>query len=496
MTYSLTLGATDAAPVAAPAKYLNRHGLITGATGTGKSVSLMGMAEAFQRLGVPSIVTDIKGDLSGLAAASAATSDNGRNLAPWFPQAADVRLWDVFGEQGEPMRASLSSMGAPLAARALGLSDVQTGVLEVAFAVAEDMEFPLDTLANLRDVVAYCADNRAEIGKQYGLVTPASVAAIGRAVLRLERGGGAEFFSGAPLDIDELLAGRKVNLLDCVRLVREPRLYGAVLLWLLDSLALALPEVGDRELPVLALFLDEAHLIFTDCPADVLRAVEQTVRLIRSKGVGVYFASQSPADVPDGVARQLSLRVQHALRAVTPKDRGLLRAAAESMPAGDGFKVLDMLESLAPGDALVSFMGTDGRPTATRVVHMQLPRCRLSPLSDNERAAMLAVAEPLSKPDYQPLPVAPAPKPGKPAPAPRMFGRALHPLEKAGLAFGFMLCAFPVALGVNAMAIGFPLLGIGACVVGVGLASGLANIALSITRPHRMPKAYTRPPGN
>ena len=487
MTFSLALGASDGAPVTAPGKYLNRHGLIAGATGTGKSVSLMGMAEAFQRLGVPSIVTDIKGDLSGLAAPSTATSDNGRNVLPWHAQAADVRLWDVFGEQGQPLTANLSALGAPLAARALGLSDVQTGVLEVAFAVAADMNFPLDTLANLRDVVAYCADNRADIGKQYGLVTPASVAAIGRAVLRLGRGGGADFFKAHSVPIEQFTTGRAVHLLDCVRLVKEPRLYGAVLLYLLDALSRQLPEVGDRELPVLALFLDEAHLIFSDCPPDVLRAVEQTVRLIRSKGVGVYFASQSPADIPDGVARQLHLRIQHALRAVTPRDRGLLRAAADSMPPGDGFKVADAIEALPPGTALVSYMGADGKPTATRIVQMQLPRCRLSPLSDMERAAVLAVANPLPKPDTQPLPVPPAPAP-KPAPVPP--GRRLHWIEKLGVAAGVGAGLFLGGLGVNAWAIGFPLVGVVFTLGGLGVLAGTSNAAFAKTRPARMPADY------
>lgn len=478
MNYSLPLGATESAPVAAPAKFLNRHGLITGATGTGKSVSLMGMAEAFQRLGVPSIVTDIKGDLSGLAAASTATSDNGRNLTPWHAEAAHVRLWDVFGEQGEPLRASLSGMGAPLAARALGLSDVQTGVLEVAFAVAADLAMPLDTLAQLRDVVAHCSENRATIGARYGLVTPSSVAAIGRAVLRLERGGGAEFFDGRAIDVRQFLAGRTVHLLDCVRLIREPRLYGAVLLWLLDALGRELPEVGDCELPKLALFLDEAHLIFSDCPPDVLRAVEQTVRLIRSKGVGVYFASQSPSDVPDGIARQLSLRIQHALRAVTPKDRGLLRAAADSMPAGDGFKVFDAIETLAPGSALVSFMGADGKPTPTRIVKMQLPRCRLSPLSDSERATVMGVAAPLPKPVTQPLPVAPVPKP-----KPRPVARRLHVLEWAGLGAASVVPLGVLAVGLTAFGIGHPGVGAVLTLTGLGLGAGLYYLAARIIRP-------------
>ncbi|MDX0622867.1 DUF853 family protein [Sinorhizobium medicae] len=490
MTYSLTLGATDSAPVAVPAKFLNRHGLITGATGTGKSVSLMGMAEAFQRLGVPSIVTDVKGDLSGLAAASSATTDKGRNIAPWYPEAAAVRLWDVFATQGEPLRASIADMGAPLAARALGLSDAQCGVLEVAFAVAADEGVPLHTLADLRDVVTHCSDNRATVGTRYGLVTPSSVAGIGRAILRLERGGGAEFFDGRAVDVREFLNGRTVHLLDCVKLIREPRLYGAVLLWLLDALGRVLPEVGDCELPKLALFFDEAHLLFTDCPPDVLRAVEQTVRLIRSKGVGVYFASQSPSDVPDGIARQLSLRVQHALRAVTPRDRGLLRAAADSLPAGVGFKVHEAIGTLPPGDALVTFMGADGKPTATQIVHMQLPRCRLSPLSDTERAALMAVTNPIPKPVTQPLPIAPVKPQPLPTPARPHGGRSLHWLEKVGLGFGLLLALIPLAVGLNAFAIGHPLVGVVACVVGVGLWAGLSNIAMKITRPARMPTGH------
>lgn len=480
MSYSLTLGATDSAPVAAPAKFLNRHGLITGATGTGKSVSLMGMAEAFQRLGVPSIVTDVKGDLSGLGARSTATTDNGRNIQPWHAEAAHVRLWDVFGEQGEPLRASLSGMGAPLAARALGLSDAQTGVLEVAFAVAQDAGLPLDTLADLRAVVAHCSNNRQTIGTQYGLVTPSSVAGIGRAILRLERGGGAEFFDGRAVDVGAFLGGRTVHLLDCVKLVKEPRLYGAVLLWLLDALGRTLPEVGDGELPKLALFLDEAHLLFTDCPPDVLRAVEQTVRLIRSKGVGVYFASQSPSDIPDGVARQLSLRVQHALRAVTPKDRGLLRAAAESMPAGDGFRVIDAIELLPPGTALVSYMGADGRPTPTRIVKMQLPRCRLSPLSDAERAAVRGVSVPSPKPVAQPLPVAPV-KPETPA-RPN-GGRPLHAVEWVGVTFGAVVVLGVLGTAFTAATMGYSQVAAAMGVFGLGVSFWITSAAVRVTRP-------------
>lgn len=489
MTYVLPLGASNGAPVTAPARYLNRHGLIAGATGTGKSVSLMGMAEAFQRLGVPSFVTDIKGDLSGLAAPSTATSDNGRNVLPWHAEAASVTPWDVFGEQGHALRASLADMGAPLAARALGLTDVQTGVLEVAYAVAADQGMPLHTLADLREVVAHCAEHRQDIGARYGLVTPSSVAAIGRAILRLERGGGAEFFSSDPTDIAEFVQGRDIHLLDCVRLMREPRLYGAVLLWLLDSLARILPEVGDRELPRLALFFDEAHLLFTDCPPDVLRSVEQTARLIRSKGVGVYFATQAPADVPDSVSRQLHLRVQHALRAVTPRDRSMVRAAADSLPPGEGFRVADAIEVLPPGSALVSFMGDDGKPTPARIVAMQLPRCRLSPLSDDERRALLAVTTSAPLPDTQPLPVAPVPKPGTPpAPPPcRKVGPLAAPdvLSAIGVLFGYGLALLLAGVAFNAWRIGFP---------GIGAAFAAGALALWSAVTIARHKARTRRP--
>lgn len=466
--FVLPLGASNGAPVTAPARYLNRHGLIAGATGTGKSVSLMGMAEAFQRLGVPSFVTDVKGDLSGLAAPSSASSDSGRNILPWHAEAASVKPWDVFAENGRALRASLADMGAPLAARALGLTDVQTGVLEVAYAVAADQGMPLHTLADLREVIAHCAEHRQDIGARYGLVTPASVAAIGRAILRLERGGGAEFFSSDPTDIAEFTSGRAVHLLDCVRLIREPRLYGAVLLWLLDSLARTLPEVGDRPLPKLALFFDEAHLLFSDCPPDVLRSVEQTVRLIRSKGVGVYFATQAPADVPDSVSRQLHLRIQHALRAVTPRDRSLVRAAADSLPSGEGFRVADVIEALPPGSALVSFMGDDGKPTPARIVAMQLPRCRLAPLSAEERRALLAVTAPAPRPDTQPLPVAPVPKPGRPI-APRPQPHKISVLECVGVWAGYGLALALASVAGNALALGLH-----------GVAAGFAGGALAL----------------
>lgn len=455
----MQLGATKTAPVFVPAKYLNRHGMITGGTGTGKSVSVVGMAEALARIGVPSFITDIKGDLSGMAKPSTATTDKGRNMAPWGAQACRIELWDVYGKQGRPISASLSDIGAPLAAQALGLSDAQAGVLEIVFAVARDQGRPLDTLADLRGLIAYCVEHRREMIARYGLVTQQSAAGIGRSMLQLEQGGGASFFAPNTTDLDQLIGGGGVaHLLDCVELMREPRLYGAVLLWLLDKLGRELPEVGDQDRPVLALFLDEAHLIFSDCPAPVVRAVESTVRLIRSKGVAVFFATQSPADVPDGVARQLHLRVQHALRATTPKDRAMLKNAAESMPPGKGFKVLDVIEGLPPGTALVSYLNDKGLPTATEIVNMALPRCRLSPLTDQERREILGP----EVTDRRPAPPPPRPLDVTERPDDAPAGR--YPM--GARLIGYTIAAGPAFYGFKAMATGWPFLGAGLIITG------------------------------
>lgn len=390
--YQILIGANES-PVFVPAKYLNRHGLIAGATGTGKSVSVMGIAESLSRIGVPSFVTDIKGDLSGIGAPS--TLDGAAQFPGWRPEASPLALYDVYRKRGNRFTTSIHSMGAPLVGRALALTDTQCGVLEIAFAVAEDNELPLNTLADLRSVIAWCAgDGNEGVKARYGLVQPSSVAAIGRAVLRLERAGGAAFFTEESFDVARLMQcdplGRGVvSMLDCVALIREPRLYAAVLLALLDAFAAALPEVGDTDKPRIALIFDEAHLIFDDCPPELLRTIDQTVRLIRSKGVGIFFATQSPSDLPDSVSRQLHLRIQHALRSVTPADASAVRAAALSMPASVDFKAADVIGQLGKGEALVSFMGEDGKLTPCQRVKMALPRCRLSPLSDEERAAIV-----------------------------------------------------------------------------------------------------------
>lgn len=408
MTYSVNIGAASG-PVFIPAKYLNRHGLITGATGTGKSVSVISLAESLTRIGVPVLITDVKGDLSGMAAPS--TSSPPTTAVTWYPEKSDVRFYDVYRQTGHPLQTSVKTLGPAIMARALGLSDVQAGVIEICFAVARDEAMPLDTLDDLRSVASYCAENRETVGRLYGLITPSSVAAIGRSILRLESGGGAAFFSDTLSDIRELLrvnpsGAGLVSMLDCTRLIRDPRLYGAVMLWLLSTLADVLPERGDADKPVFCLFIDEAHLVFKNGSPELIDTVDQTVRLIRSKGVGVFFASQSPCDIPDGIAAMLHLRIQHALRAATPAQRNVIRAAAESLPAPLGFRAIDVISNLKPGTALVSYMDESGMMTPADVVAIALPRCRLSPLSDAERAAHMPVDAPVTPPDM------PAPRVG------------------------------------------------------------------------------------
>lgn len=406
MTYSVNIGAASG-PVFIPAKYLNRHGLITGATGTGKSVSVINLAESLTRIGVPVLITDVKGDLSGMAAPSTASPPT--TAVTWYPESSDVRFYDVYQENGYPLQTSIKTLGPAIMARALGLSDVQAGVLEICFAVARAEAMPLDTLDNLRSVASYCAENRETVGRRYGLVTPSSVAAIGRSILRLESGGGAAFFSDTPSDIRELLrvnppGAGLVSMLDCTRLIRDPRLYGAVMLWLLSTLADVLPERGDADKPVFCLFIDEAHLVFKNGSPELIDTVDQTVRLIRSKGVGVFFASQSPCDIPDGIAAMLHLRIQHALRAATPAQRNVIRAAAESLPCPLGFRAIDVISNLKPGTALVSYMDESGSMTPADVVAISLPRCRLSPLSDTERAAHIPRPATVAPVDDTPAP--------------------------------------------------------------------------------------------
>lgn len=376
----------------------NRHGLVAGATGTGKTVSLRVLAEGFSRLGVPVFVADVKGDLSGLARPggdSERVAARARQLGiALAPEACPTVFLDVFGEGGHPLRTTVSELGPLLLARLLALNETQAGVLQVAFRAADDEGLLLLDLKDLRAMLEHVARNAAAFRARYGNVSGASVGAIQRALLALEAEGAERLFGEPALELADLLrtdlAGRgQVTVLHAERLFRSPRVYAAVLLWLLSELFEELPEVGDPERPRLVLFLDEAHLLFDDAPAELRDRVEQVVRLIRSKGVGVFLVTQNPLDVPDAVLGQLGNRVQHALRAFTPRDQRAVRAAAETFRASPGLDVAAAITELAVGEALVSFLDEHGSPRPVERALVLPPRTRLRPLSAEERAEAL-----------------------------------------------------------------------------------------------------------
>jgi DNA helicase HerA-like ATPase len=387
-----------AAPALLPA-YANRHGCITGATGTGKTISLQLLAEGFSRIGVPVFLADVKGDLSGLAAAGAMGDKLQARLeklglpAPAFA-ACPVTLWDVFGEQGHPVRATVSDMGPLVLGRLLDLNDTQEGILTLAFRVADDNGLLLLDLKDLRAILQFVGENAAQIKLTYGHVSAASIGAIQRALLQIEEQGGARFFGEPMLNVDDLLQtvdGRGViNILAADRLMQSPRLYACFLLWLLAELFERLPEVGDPEQPKLVFFFDEAHLLFTDASAALLEKVELVVRLIRSKGVGVYFVSQNPVDIPDRILGQLGHRLQHALRAFTPRDQKAVRATAETMRPNPGLDIEAAIQQLAVGEALISLLDAEGTPTVTERAWILTPGSRIGPLSPEERQALMA----------------------------------------------------------------------------------------------------------
>jgi uncharacterized protein len=381
-------------------RYANRHGLVAGATGTGKSVSLMLLAEGFSRLGVPCLIADAKGDIAGLAAAG---SPHARidervqriGIEDYAQQGNPVVFWDLWGELGHPVRATISEIGPTLLARMLGLNDTQEGVLNVVFRAADDAGLLLLDLKDLRALLAHVNENRAELSQRYGLVNPASLAAIQRALLRLEAEGAEYFFAEPALQLDDLmrqdLSGRGViNILAAERLILQPRLYSSFLLWLLSELFERLPEVGDTDLPKLVFFFDEAHLLFNDCPPALRQRVEQVVRLIRSKGVGVYFCSQNPDDIPNEILGQLGNRIQHALRAFTPRDQKAVRSAAETFVPNPRLDVVETITTLGVGEALVSTLGERGIPQPVQRTLIAPPRCRMGPLAPEERAAVRA----------------------------------------------------------------------------------------------------------
>ena len=377
----------------------NRHGLITGATGTGKTVTLQSMAERLSFAGVPVFMADVKGDLSGAGAAGVVSPKleariKELGLEGFQPYANPVAFWDVFGAGGIPVRATISDMGPLLLARLLNLNDTQTGVLQLVFKIADDQGLLLLDLKDLRAMVQHVGDNAKEFTTEYGNVSAASIGAIQRGLLTLDEQGGDQFFGEPMLNINDLMKvdenGRGViNILSAEKLVQAPALYSTFLLWLLAELFEQLPEAGDLEKPKLVFFFDEAHLLFTDAPQALTDKVEQVVRLIRSKGVGVFFVTQNPLDVPEKILGQLGNRVQHALRAFTPRDQKAVQAAAQTMRANPKFDAATVITELGVGEALVSFLDEKGRPNVVDRSIIFPPASRLGPLTADERKAMI-----------------------------------------------------------------------------------------------------------
>ncbi|GAB2505303.1 helicase HerA-like domain-containing protein [Arenimonas alkanexedens] len=385
-------------PVHLMGKYGNRHGLVAGATGTGKSVTLMVMAEGFSRLGVPVVMADVKGDIAGLAVAGVPNEKIAARVAQigvegYTTEASPVVFWDLYGKLGHPLRTTVSEVGPALMSRMLELNDTQSGIMDIAFKLADDNGLLLLDLDDLRALLNFVTENKSDISKQYGLVSPQSVAAIQRSLLRLEQDGGKEFFGEPALQLADLMrqdmSGRGViNLLAADQLILRPRLYSSFLLWLLSELFENLPEVGDLAVPKLVFFFDEAHLLFDDCPPALQQRVEQVVRLIRSKGVGVYFCSQNPDDIPDTVLGQLGNRVQHALRAYTPRDQKAVRTAAETFVQNPKLDVAKVIGELGVGEALVSMLLEKGIPMPVERALIAPPRCRMGAITLEERATV------------------------------------------------------------------------------------------------------------
>jgi len=380
-------------------KMTNRHGLIAGATGTGKTVTLQSMAEGFSALGVPVFMADVKGDLSGMSQPGGGNPKVDARvellgLTDYKPQASPVTFWDVFGKKGHPVRTTVAEMGPLLLARMLNLNDVQGGVINSIFKIADDKGWLLLDLKDLRAMSQHAAENSAEYQTEYGNISAASVGALQRSLLQLETEGGDLLFGEPAMNLDDLMQtdsqGRGViNILASDQLFNSPRVYATLLLWLLSELFEKLPEVGDLEKPKLVFFFDEAHLLFTDAPQALMQKIEQVVRLIRSKGVGVYFVSQNPLDIPDIVLGQLGNRVQHALRAFTPRDQKAVNAAAETFRVNPKVDVATAITELGVGEALVSFLDEKGIPTPVERAFICPPQSRIGPATDAERAAVI-----------------------------------------------------------------------------------------------------------
>jgi DNA helicase HerA-like ATPase len=377
----------------------NRHGLITGATGTGKTITLQTLAESFSRIGVPVFMADVKGDLTGISQAGSISPKlaavlKERGLPEPTPLACPTTLWDVFGESGHPVRATVSDMGPLLLSRMLALNETQAGVLNLVFKIADDHGLLLLDMKDLRAMLQHVGDNAKAFTTEYGNISAASIGAIQRGLLQIEEQGGDKFFGEPMLDIADFMQTTDglgvINVLAADKLMNAPRLYATFLLWMLSELFEMLPEVGDVEKPKLVFFFDEAHMLFKDAPAVLVERIELVVRLVRSKGVGVYFVTQNPLDVPDTVLAQLGNRVQHALRAFTPRDQKAVKSAGETMRANP--KIGDMgaaITELAVGEALISFLDAKGRPSVTERVFVLPPGSQIGPITPAQRQALL-----------------------------------------------------------------------------------------------------------
>ena len=376
----------------------NRHGLITGATGTGKTITLQTLAEGFLRLGVPVFMADVKGDLTGISQVGTISPKlagiiKERGLPTPAAQAFPTTLWDVFGEQGHPVRATVSDLGPLLLGRMLNLNETQAGVLNLVFKIADDNALLLLDLKDLRAMLQYVGDNAKDFTTQYGNVSAASVGAIQRGLLQIESHGGEKFFGEPMLNISDFMQtvdGMGVaNILAADKLLNSPRLYATFLLWMLSELYQQLPEVGDLDKPKLVFFFDEAHLLFDEAPKVLVDRIELVVRLIRSKGVGVYFVTQNPLDIPDSVLAQLGNRVQHALRAFTPRDQKAVKATAQTMRQKPGLDIETAITELAVGEALVSLLDVKGSPSVTERVYVLPPGSQIGPITPAQRQALM-----------------------------------------------------------------------------------------------------------
>ena len=394
------MGLADGERVYLPLNMCNRHGLIAGASGTGKTITMKVMAESFADAGVPVFLCDVKGDVSGIASPGAQNEGMEKRIDKFGIRGEfqykpySTCFWDVYGENGHPVRVTVSDMGPDLFSRLLGLSDAQEGVLNIAFRIADDRGLLLKDLKDLKALLNYLSEHREEFLTNYGNISAQSIGAIIRALLPLESQGGDLFFGEPDLDIfdwirTDMYGKGMINLLDCVKLVHNPKLYASFMLWLMAELFERLPEAGDAEKPKLVFFFDEAHMLFTDAPKVLVQKIEQLVKLIRSKGVGIYFVTQSPSDIPDSVLAQLSNRVQHALRAYTPAEQKAVRAAAASFRANPAFKTEDVIMELGVGEALVSFLDEKGIPAIVQQTKIICPQSLMAPCEEAVRRQMM-----------------------------------------------------------------------------------------------------------